>query len=273
MGQVPKELTPRTHDSGALISKIEKGERFPSLDLTRRLDVALDTDGALERLWPRVDHERATRDAPSDPPASGDGFITGSLGLAWTATPHATVEVVAQLWRSDVDRRSVLVSAAWVASAFAEPMREWLLNREDEVAQGWAARHVAQSDIDALREMCEAFTDVSRRLGGGYTRSTLLHYTNQVVLPLLQGSYNDAIGRELMAATALLCDLCGWMSWDSGRQGLAQRYFIQALRLAQANGNRALGARILADLATQAHSLGDAASALDLASAGPTLGR
>jgi hypothetical protein len=75
-------------------------------------------------------------------------------------------------------------------------------------------------------ELCEAFTDVDQRLGGGYAR---LHYVNQVVLPLLQGSYNDTIGRELMAATARLCDLCGYMSWDSGRQGLAQRYFIQAL--------------------------------------------
>ena len=63
MGQVPRELTPlesalhffgaelrhwrtvrglsqatlgqRTHDSGALIGKIEKGERFPSLSLTQ----------------------------------------------------------------------------------------------------------------------------------------------------------------------------------------------------------------------------------------------
>ncbi|MGH3429885.1 MAG: helix-turn-helix domain-containing protein, partial [Mycobacteriales bacterium] len=166
MGQVPKELTPlesalhffgaqlrhwrtvrelsqvalgrRTHDSGALISKIEKGERFPSLDLTRRLDVALDTDGALERLWPQVDHERAARDARGDTPTSGDESVPSDLGLAWAATPHATVEVVAQLWRSDVYRRSILVSAPWVASAFAGPMREWLLNREDEVAQGWA---------------------------------------------------------------------------------------------------------------------------------------
>ncbi|MGH3773743.1 MAG: hypothetical protein ACRDRW_20530, partial [Pseudonocardiaceae bacterium] len=152
--------------------------------------------------------------------------------------------------------------------AFAGPTREWLLNRQDEVARGWGARHVAKSDIDALGEMCAAFTDVADRLGGGYARSTLLHYTNQIVLPLLQGSYNDAIGRELMAATARLCDLCGWMSWDSGRQGLAQRYYIQALRLAQASGNRPLGAHILADMAMQAHDLGDAAQALDLASAG-----
>ncbi|MGH3772117.1 MAG: helix-turn-helix domain-containing protein [Pseudonocardiaceae bacterium] len=296
MGQAPRELTPlesalhffgaqlrhwrtmrdlsqvalgrRTHDSGALISKIEKGERFPNLALTRRLDVALDTGGALEQLWPQVDRERATRDTPRDAPTNGDGSIPGDLGLTWSATPHATVEVVAKLWRSDLDRRSALVSATWVASAFAGPTREWLLNRQDEVAQGWGARHVSQNDIDAVGEMCDAFATAEQRFGGGYARSTLLHYTNQIVLPLLHGSYTDAIGRELMAATARLCDLCGFMSFDSGKQGLAQRYFIQALRLAQASGNRTLGAHILADMAMQARGLGDTTQALDLASAG-----
>lgn len=296
MGHVPRELTPlesalhffgaqvrhwrtvrelsqtavgwRTHDSGALIGKIEKGERFPSLALAQRLDAALGTGGALERLWPLIEHERAAGDAPRDRPAEDDGSDLGEWGLAWSAAPHATVEVVGQLWRADMDRRPVLLSAAWIPLAFARPTREWLRNREDEIAQGWACRHVDQSDIDALWTMCEAFTDVDQRLGGGYARSTLLHYVNQVVFPLLKGSYNDTIGRELMAATARLCDLCGYMSCDSGRQGLGQRYFIQGLRLAQASGNRALGAHILVDMAEQAHSLGDAAQALDLASAG-----
>lgn len=39
------ELGRRTHDSGALIGKIEKGERFPSLALAHRLDGILDTGG------------------------------------------------------------------------------------------------------------------------------------------------------------------------------------------------------------------------------------
>ncbi|MGH3905600.1 MAG: hypothetical protein ACRDTE_15660 [Pseudonocardiaceae bacterium] len=107
-----------------------------------------------------------------------------------------------------------------------------------------------------------------QRLGGGYARDTLMHYVNQTVFPLLHGSYTDAIGRELMAATARLCDLCGYTSFDSGRQGLAQRYYIQALRLAQSSGNRALGAHILADMSDQAHHLGNATQALELATAG-----
>lgn len=167
-----------------------------------------------------------------------------------------------------MERRSVLISAAWVASAFVEPIRQWLLNRQDEVLQDRSGRAVGQSDIDALWMMCETFTDADQRLGGGYARSTLIHYVNQVVLPLLHGSYNDPIGRELMAATARLCDLCGFTSFDSGMQGLAQRYYIQALRLAQAGGHRALGAHILADMSMQAHDVGNPTQALELATTG-----
>ena len=298
MGQAPRELTPlesaldyfgaelrhwriarqlsqvalgqRTHDSGALISKIEKGERFPSLALTQRLDSALETGGALERLWPHLEHERATREDRSDTPVSGIEAKTLDLGLSWPATPAATVEVLAELWRMDVDRRSVLASAPWVAAACAGPIHEWLLQRNDEVLHGQGTRPVSQRDIAALWAMRSAFVDTDARLGGGYALSTLLHYLNHMVLPLLRGSYDDTLGRELMAATAALCDQCAFMSFDFGRQGLAQRYFIQALRLAQASGNRALGADILADMSKQAHYLGDARQARELAEAGLT---
>jgi transcriptional regulator with XRE-family HTH domain len=258
----------RTHDSGSLINKVEKGERFPSRELACRLDHALATGGALERLWPQVEQERAARTTPPSVAPDNDDSIPADLGLVWSASTTATVKVVGRLWRADMERRSVLLSAAWVASAFAEPIREWLLNRQDEVLQERSGRTVGQSDIDALWAMCESFTDADHRLGGGYARDTLMDYVNQVVLPLLHGSYNEAIGRELMAATARLCDICAYMSFDSGRQGLAQRYYMQALRLAQASGNRALGAYILGDMSIQANRLGHATQAVDLAAAG-----
>lgn len=299
MGQAPRELTPlesalhffgaelrhwrtlrglsqeavgqQTHDSGSLIGKIEKGERFPSLELARRLDDALDTGHVLERLWPQVEQERVIlrcRRSGAHVLSPSDEVGLGELGLVWPATVMAAVEVIVRLWRSELERRAVLLSAAWVGSACAEPVREWLLNHQDTFPEKSSGRAVGKSDVDALWEMCAAFSDADHRLGGGYARSTLLHYVNDVVFPLLQGSYTDAVGRELLAATARLCDLCGFMNFDEGSQGLAQRYFIQALRLAQASGNRVLGAHILADMSMQAHHLGDSSHALDLAGAG-----
>ncbi len=295
MGQAPRELTPwrsalhffgarlrhwrtvrgmsqaalgsRTHDSGSLIGKIEKGERYASLPLARRFDDILDTGGELERLWPQVERERAAVHAPGGSSSGGGERNVGDLGLVWPATPDAAVAVLGRLWRSELERRSVLATA-WVASAFAGPIQEWLLDRTDEDLHRHLGRPVGRSDVDALWAMCGAFSDAQVRCGGGYARSTLVYYLDQVVFPLLQGSYSDAVGRELMAATARLCDLCAVMSFDDGQQGLAQRYFIPALRLAQASGDRALGALLLADMSTQAHHLGDAAQALALAQAG-----
>jgi hypothetical protein len=47
--------------------------------------------------------------------------------------------------------------------------------------------------------------------------------------------------------------LAAWMSYDSApRSALAQRYFIQALALAQAGGDQLLGASILDAMSHQA---------------------
>ncbi len=166
-----------------------------------------------------------------------------------------------------MERRSAL-AAAWVASAFAGPVREWLLDRADADLHHHLGRPVGRSDVDAWWAMGGACFDAHLRWGGGYARSTLVYYLDQVVFPLLQGSYSDAVSRELMAATARLFDLCASMSFDDGHQGLAQRYFIQALRLAQASGDRALGAFILSGMSEGAYHVGDAVQALALAQAG-----
>jgi len=192
----------------------------------------------------------------------------GDLGLEWSPTLQGTLFVVGELWRSELERWSVLAPSAWVPSAFDGPTREWLLNRQGEAVFQRSTRRVGRGDVEALWAMCDAFADADHRLGGGYARSTLVYYVNQVVFPLLQGGYSGTVGRDLMSAAARLCDLCAFMNFDSGRHGLAQRYFIQALRLAQLGGNRALGAHILADMSMQAHYLRDAEQALALADAG-----
>lgn len=59
--------------------------------------------------------------------------------------------------------------------------------------------------------------------------------------PLLQGSFSDEIGRELFSVTAELSRLAGWTAFDVGEHEVAQRHFIQALRLARAGGDVQLG--------------------------------
>lgn len=116
--------------------------------------------------------------------------------------------------------------------------------------------------------MCQTFSDLDHSLGGEHTRSTLMHYLSTTVLTVLNGRYAEATGRGLMAAAARLCGLAAFMAFDCEVHGLAQRYYIQASRLAQAAGDRALGAHILADMSMQAQHLHDPGEAVTLAVAG-----
>ncbi len=63
---------------------------------------------------------------------------------------------------------------------------------------------------------------------------------------------------------AELGQLCGWAAYDDGQQGLAQRYYVTALRSAHSADHRPLGAHILSCLAQQATRQGRPAEAVTL---------
>jgi hypothetical protein len=87
------------------------------------------------------------------------------------------------------------------------------------------------------------------------------------VAPLLKGSYTESVGQALFSTAAEATLLAGWMSYDSGHHGLAQRYFLQALRLAQDGGDRRLAGSILSAMSHQATFLGRYTHAATLARA------
>ena len=75
----------------------------------------------------------------------------------------------------------------------------------------------------------------------------------------------------MFSAVAEATLLAAWMSYDSApRSALAQRYFIQALALAQAAGDRLLGASILDAMSHQATYTGRFGEAANLARAART---
>lgn len=132
------------------------------------------------------------------------------------------------------------------SSALVEPSRDWLITGADaSVARNTGAR-VGDSDVAAVAAMTEALVDLDHRFGSGHVRPVVVHYLNSVVSGLLSGSYRESVGRRLFADVARLTELAGYMAVDTGQPGLAQRYYIQALRLAQAAGDRGYGGYVLA---------------------------
>ncbi|MEV7522728.1 sporulation protein [Streptomyces sp. NPDC091371] len=115
------------------------------------------------------------------------------------------------------------------------------------------AQRVGHSDVTKLREAAEDARRWDSKYGGGDWRSSMVPECLRVdAAPLLLGSYSDEVGRALFGATAELTRLAGWMAFDTGQQEAAQRYYIQALRLARAAADVPLGGYVLASMSLQA---------------------
>ncbi|MFD3725250.1 regulator [Streptomyces sp. NPDC058671] len=126
-------------------------------------------------------------------------------------------------------------------------------------------QRVSSGDIAALRSVGELFRTLDHAYGGGHARQALVRYLEHETEPMLRGTYGEAVGRRLFAAAADLTRLAGWTSYDIAAHGLAQRYFVQALRLAQAAGDRAYGSYVLLTMSCQAVYLGHGREAVQLA--------
>ncbi|MGW7454051.1 sporulation protein [Streptomyces sp. NPDC054787] len=114
-------------------------------------------------------------------------------------------------------------------------------------------QRVGHSDVAKLREAAEDARRWDSKYGGGDWRSSMVPECLRVdAAPLLLGSYTDEVGRALFGATAELTRLAGWMAFDTGQQEAAQRYYIQALRLARAAADVPLGGYVLASMSLQA---------------------
>lgn len=136
--------------------------------------------------------------------------------------------------------------------------------RQRQTERGPGQR-VSSGDVAALRSVGELFRTLDNAYGGGHARQALVRYLEHEAEPMLRGSYGEATGRRLFSAAADLTRLAGWTSYDIAAHGLAQRYFVQALRLAQAAGDRGYGSYVLMTMSRQAVYLGHGREAVQLA--------
>lgn len=186
--------------------------------------------------------------------------------LVYDQSYNATVESVAELGRSDVDRRMFLTGSTFAVAAAVGPSRDWLLQTLDQTPE--PGRRVQLEDVTAVKNMFGAFQQMDIFQGGGSGRLALAAYMNEHVYPLLRRTHDDKVSQALCEAAAEQTYLLGWMAYDNGEHGTAQRYLIQSLRLAEESQNPALGAHVLAGMADQATLLGHPDEGRRLAQAG-----
>ncbi|MFE6689730.1 hypothetical protein ACFVFQ_25040 [Streptomyces sp. NPDC057743] len=203
----------------------------------------------------------------------GDAAVSAvqpDLGLSFADRPEAATATVADLWRADLAEAGSLIRALPDSAAWNEASVRWLVSPPDGELTRSGNRSVGAVDVEMIRSTADAFSMLDGKFGGGHARRALIQYLHTDVRPMLDGKYADTIGKELHSAVAEALLLAGWMSYDSGVHGIAQRYFIQALRMAQAAGDRLLGGSILSAMSHQATFIGRYREAATLARAALT---
>ncbi|MFG3617237.1 hypothetical protein [Nocardia sp. NPDC047654] len=139
------------------------------------------------------------------------------------------------LGRADVDRRSFLrtsvYSAALSATALVSQSDMARLVRVDDSA------HVGMPEVRAVQGITDAFLRLDEVKGGGIGRTAVAEFLSTDVASLLRSRFADSTVRSAaFSSAAELAYLAGFKAHDAGEDGIAQRYFLSALRLAQESG-------------------------------------
>ena len=176
-----------------------------------------------------------------------------------------TLDVTERLGKADMERREFLYLLPFSASAALGPQRDWLLHLLS--GEDTAGNSVRLAQVENMRLMMKAFIEADNTYGGKHARTALASYLHHDVVPLLRTQATDNVRRELFVASAELCMTLGWMTYDVGACGLAQRYLTQGLSLAGQAGSSgfAIGSNILSALSHVATFTGNAAEAVNIA--------
>ncbi|WP_063735452.1 hypothetical protein [Streptomyces sp. RTd22] len=274
--------------------------RYDKTSVARWVSKGMVPQGAAPHLIAAAIGSKLGRPVPLHEIGLADADPAPEVGLAFPRDIGQAVRSATELYRLDLAGRRGGVgiwqslAGSFAVSAYATPASRWLIspadtsvargpedaeNAEDAAAGAGASgtggsgadalpQRVGHSDVTKLREAAEDARRWDSKYGGGDWRSSMVPECLRVdAAPLLLGSYSDEVGRSLFGATAELTRLAGWMAFDTGQQEAAQRYYIQALRLARAAADVPLGGYVLASMSLQATYRGFADEGVDLAQA------
>ncbi|MFF1512267.1 MFS transporter [Streptomyces sp. NPDC058326] len=262
--------------------------RYDKTSVARWVAKGMVPQGAAPHLIAAAIGQKLGRPVPLHEIGLADADPAPEVGLAFPRDVGEAVRSATDLYRLDLAGRRAgggiwqSLAGSFAVSAYATPASRWLITPADPSVEREAPRpsgggtaatvaehaRVGHSDVAKLREAAEDARRWDSKYGGGDWRSSMVPECLRVdAAPLLLASYSDEVGRALFGATAELTRLAGWMAFDTGQQEAAQRYYIQALRLARAAADVPLGGYVLASMSLQATYRGFADEGVDLAQA------
>jgi hypothetical protein len=191
--------------------------------------------------------------------------VASDLGLTYEKDLDHALGVIGDLTAHDLSGHSDLRSARYSLTGLHALCLDWLLGQDVDELPSRDSPTVLPVHVEELRAMRENVDMLDRRFGGEQHRLMAVRYLSEVVAPLLRQLRDDATSRDYLREAAIVCELIGWMSYDAGQQSGAQRYFAQAVRLAQAAGDEGYAAFAVTSMADRALFIGHPRDALRLA--------
>jgi hypothetical protein len=156
---------------------------------------------------------------------------------------ESAITSMTQLWQADLSDAATLAHSPVSDRAWADASLRWLVTPEPKApaSSDRVGTRVGMTDVAMVKATADTFAALDDRFGGGHARRAVIQYLSHDVAPLLHGTYTESVGKALFATVAEAMRLTGWMSYDAGHHGLAQRYYLYALRLAQDAADRRIG--------------------------------
>lgn len=232
------------------LDKIERDEREITLPDLLAAARVLDTDLGTLLKGTGVHEEEFGCIAPVPALTDLDGpwNVAGALSALW---------VISREEDDMGDKKFITAKGANLAFS-AEQML-----RAPEVidASRIAGRRVTHPMVDTVELLTVQLRAIDNQIGGPrVTYREPLRYVHT----LLEGTYDDGVGRRLYQVAAELLRLCGWVAYDSEKHARAQRDWVAGLKMAKVAGDTGMGAHIVASMAGLASKSGQAPAAVSL---------
>lgn len=240
-------------------------QSFTHVHVGRWLNGASPRDTAVRESILRVLGTHLGRTVHPDQAGFGTSGLAPDVGLRYSRDAEESATILAALLQADVDQVVALVRSPVTPTAWSEASLAWIGRPQDREHR--APGRVGSGDVLRLRQTRESFAVLDNQFGGGHTRLALVTYLRADLPGLLRASSSADTRTELLSAAAEITQLAAWASYDDGHHGLAQRYFVQALGLADAADDTSVGAGVLDAMSHQATFLGRFTEAATLARA------
>jgi hypothetical protein len=243
----------RTPEKVAIFRDFADGLGMPAV-ARQALGLAPPQSGAADRgLVP------AMREPPDD------------TNLAYPETADDAAANATTLWHVDLVDPTELTRGRIDPGRWNDASLRWLVDPASQAVESANGVHIGMPDVVRFRVTVEMFQRLDDQYGGGHARQALIQYLRIDAERLLRGRYTAAVGAALFSSVAEATLLAAWMTYDAAPASrLAQKYFIQALKLAQVGNDRLLGASILDAMSHQATYTGRFLEAANLSRAART---